>query len=64
MPLKWVFGPSPLSRVEILANMGAALDEVKADLLAGKPSRVPDYCSPAMCDTIKTRLNSVVVKVN
>ncbi|WP_434620553.1 eCIS core domain-containing protein [Arthrobacter sp. A5] len=63
MPLKWVFGPSPLSRVEILANMGAALDEVKADLLAGKSSRVPGYYSPAMCDTIKSRLNSVVVKV-
>ncbi|MBG0737931.1 DUF4157 domain-containing protein [Paeniglutamicibacter antarcticus] len=64
MPLKWVFSDSPLTRKSIIANMEAALDGVKADLLAGKPPRVPGYYSPAMCDTIKSRLNSVVVKVN
>ncbi len=62
LDVRWVFGPSPLPRAEILEQMTNALDTVKADLLAGREPLVDGY-TPAVADFIKSRLESVVVKV-
>ena len=62
MPLRWVFGPSPLTRADIINEMEKALDGVKADLLAGREPLVDGY-TPSIADFIKARLGSIVVKV-
>lgn len=60
--LRWVFADSPMSRDHILEQMTAALDGVKADLLAGKAPKVGGY-TVSICDFIKSRIGSVVLKI-
>lgn len=62
MALRWVFGPSPLTRADIIQGMTSALDGVEADLRAGRKARVDGY-TPRITAFIRSRLDSVVVKV-
>jgi hypothetical protein len=62
MSLRWVFGPSPLTRAQILQEMNKALDGVKDDLAAGRKPRVNGY-TPKIVDFIKSRLDDIVRKV-
>lgn len=60
--LRWVFADSPMTLDHIVENMQAALDGVRADLVAGKTPKVAGY-SVNTCDFIKSRLRTVVVKI-
>lgn len=60
--LRWVFADSPMTLDHIVENMQAALDGVRADLVAGKTPKVAGY-SVNTCDFTKSRLRTVVVKI-
>jgi hypothetical protein len=61
LPLRWVFGPSPLTRADIIQAMEEALDGVKDDLRAHRKPAVDGY-TPRIVDFIKARLNAIVVR--